>query len=302
MYKINLEKPLSFSAMTKYMNCPREWWFHYMSEHEGEEEYSVYRDTGTLVHAGIAKVLAPENFGKDPNLRLRSGIDEITSMEEYSAKDRQRAMRLLMAYAGPGSLIQQLRPTSLVEVDFEYGLGPIMVKGVLDAVVEWEDKLVLIDWKVRSRFYSVEAVRNDLQLYLYSWVLEHKYNMKIDYAVQYNMSFNGPSYPRLRKDGEINESLGKTTEELMRSALDQYGIEGERRDEIMNQFRHKYVSIDEFLYPVQVHMDNRQHYIDVIETLAHNIYNDEEFLPLYSTYKCNSCSYIRDCRKMAVDS
>lgn len=63
----------------------------------------------------------------------------------------------------------------------------ILVQGVIDLLIEFEDKIILIDYKL-SRASSKELKeRYKMQLQLYKLAIEKAYNKKVEKSLIYNI-------------------------------------------------------------------------------------------------------------------
>lgn len=248
-----LPRPLSFSSLGVYRDCPRQYKYKNVDNLPFDKPSYHYMDVGTLVHKAIEVYLKTKD--------VQAVNDELTQLDGFSSANVNKALDIFNTFI-VGTIIDDFMPTEFIEYEFVHEIEGIPVKGTIDAVVIYNKKLYLIDWKIRRSFYPEDAIRKDLQLHLYARVFSDLTGLKIHKAVQY----------------QITSAIPKET--AFEGVFDFSAVP--------EPLRTKYVN------PVEIDLSDES-FLQAFLSQARKIRDDNEYTPTYNAYVCKDCPFLNIC-------
>ena len=191
----------SFSALSKWMNCPYEYFLYYEERIRPSENKSAFFFGGAIDESINTLLLtkdvdkAKEHFNNIftdvPGIKYNEDdIDaELLTEEEYSTSPAFHSLRkkgLILIDGFNNDILPKIK--RVVEVQKELTVkndvgDELVIKA--DLIVEWEDDTtILLDTKTSIRPYDYDAASKSIQLTLYFDVLEKMYGItKIGFLV-----------------------------------------------------------------------------------------------------------------------
>lgn len=116
------------------------------------------------------------------------------------------------------------------EFEFIFKVGDYELKGIIDALAEYKDQFVIIDYKTKGKVFSTKELNDNIQSSIYQLFIYKKYG-KLS-KVQFVMLRHAPT--KLKPKKFLQEVPAKTPDQLM--GVEQYLIEMGR---FFNKFTYK---------------------------------------------------------------
>ena len=212
--------PVHFSHINDFLTCPKRYELRYIKGLGKSATPSPSLVFGSAFHAGAQAYL----LGKDYVATVRdylatSGLEQADQMEGLTL-----AVKMLEMY-----LPQVLGDTWKViatELLVKSSLRGIELEGTVDAIIEVEGNLILIDWKTRKVLPDIDLSALDIQLPLYAHSLLQM-GYKVTEMWQVNMRKKLPAYARINQNGLPSVATQDTTREVWLRTLPK-GIDGEK--------------------------------------------------------------------------
>ena len=254
------DRTISYSEITKYMACPREWMYSYMWGLKPIIPIPRLR-LGSLVDAGIEAAIRANDSGSDVDgcitaanqmisaawdeyrgYKLVAGIFEINPEVEEEGRQTARDATLIAARAVRSLGLGRGRWKS-AEVDgepliqFEL-IHPIGNGHTFRGFIDWcaidleddSDDVVLIDVKTREKMSKAEDMDFDYQLPLYAHVLREKHGVEVDFHAHFQVRAKVPPKPRQNKNGKLSKAKVDTTKEAFFSEVKRLRLDPEEYD------------------------------------------------------------------------
>lgn len=295
----------SVSSLNDFQSCALKYWFNNVSGLPRRYFKSDATDRGSLFHAGIAAALKQ----RDPNENIRVAKEAVLKEAKVlKATDKEvETANSYLEYYLPKLGINETKfayvhnGKPLVEFDFEAEFDFGVLRGYVDAVLVTSDgSIILVDWKTRKTIYDEETIDLDKQLYIYAKMLELLGVVKIEYALQYQIS-GVPQYPRFVKGGDtntsdaINKNIAKTNRTMFNEFI-AHMSETERRKALI-AFKDKIMPDESFEIATFIRMemldyvwDTTVRQMEQMATMA-----DTDFLPVLNSYICKGCVWKDAC-------
>jgi RecB family exonuclease len=174
----------SYSKLTAFNDCPRNYYYTYIKGLRGGE--SIYSYLGTAAH-DLAEAI---DLGQIDNAiaveRFNAAVEdaEMVGLTWISDKARINYIECVTHF------LQDHQPSDnpnlKIEDVFAVTIGDIVLYGFIDKWYRTEDTIYIIDYKTSSKFSAKDLPHKKLQLYTYAEALQRYYpGYKI--IIQYNM-------------------------------------------------------------------------------------------------------------------
>ncbi len=160
---------LSYSALSRYENCPLSYRFQYIDGMEIEP--TPHLSFGKSLHAALERLYGRDTPEPPPLEALLAHLDACWYSEGYATPEEEASFlkhgrEVLMRYYY--SNIDDFRLPVAVEERFELDLGDFVLAGVIDRVDRNPDgSYEIIDYKTGRRLPPLSRLREDLQLPIY---------------------------------------------------------------------------------------------------------------------------------------
>ncbi len=171
----------TYSNYSTLSQCPQKFKLAVIDKIPGDQDKSVALNFGTALHAGLNMTLTErdkelaQNVFEEYWLSLKKNLDfknERHSFDDLLEMGIKFVGRFNDKYAKEMHLVEG-------EKRIYDALGLTKVEGTPDALVEWNNKTVLLDFKTSAYNYDLEKIRSSLQLNLYAHLLTRK-GYKVD--------------------------------------------------------------------------------------------------------------------------
>ena len=299
------ELKVSWSGLTAFLSCPRNYELGYIEGIESKPSLSDRsRTLGTAFHAGVAahllgdsafwearKTLAAPPVGLE-TMYAELAIQVVDLLEYYLPRlARYKAVK-------KSEVIQGESDDLAVEWGFEVPFDGYTVKGIIDAVVRdtVTGELVIMDWKLRQQFTSLDVAQVDGQLHFYAAALKRMGGVPIDRVVQWQFRSKLPSPAsislRNSKPNTGAESYDTTWERWC--ATLPAGIVAAEYEELM---RPKMKDESAFSMPCESLVTEESMYMAECNTNAavSMLKATSVFPAVMSAQKCQFCPFVRLC-------
>ena len=178
--------PMSYSRISTYDMCNAKYYFSYILK-----EPPLYGEAallGNIVHAVLEEKLQPDTPVEERDLDAF-----LVELEVQKPKvDRQNIVGPEFMQVGRQILEEFVDrhkgeewPIYSKEMPFELVVGPALIRGFMDRVDVYEDKVHITDYKTGKREVAKKNVHLDLQLGIYALVAEKLFPDKQIYAELY---------------------------------------------------------------------------------------------------------------------
>ena len=294
---------------------------YYLSRHSDALPLSTDKtamDRGSLFHEAIADVLrsdvaSPEaqyhiglkamlDYQTLENKKRMSVLDEFGNPSERLLSDSamETASDMLKYYLPILQLNRKLFALGKEWVERVFSLpivpGGVSLTGYIDAVVKTSDgRTLLIDWKTRANMASRSGIVLDKQLYIYAYALQQM-GIKLDGALQVQLSTQPPKPPRFKKDGELDGRSPMTTKTAFLEAVaDKTPAE---QDTLLLKFADKIKEDDYFVRYSKVDLRLVPHVVDgLMNTIVdiQDAYDSGIFPRAFDIYTCGGCEWREVC-------
>ncbi|MEA3357361.1 MAG: UvrD-helicase domain-containing protein [Patescibacteria group bacterium] len=189
MFLSKIIRNLSYSHISSYNSCPKQFYFKYFLGIPGAE--SQARSFGITVHVTLKTFY-------EAYIRYKNGFSEITEIPDcknlldiyekkwidygYESKEQEqqrfKAGKLALKKYFDKFFTGKEDPW-LLEYHFRADLGGFMIKGVADRVDKVGDSLEIIDYKTGKVPRDSKKMENNLQLPIYVLALEKRLGKKV---------------------------------------------------------------------------------------------------------------------------
>lgn len=305
----------SVSSLTTYNECAARYALKYVHGFSLDGKYRTLQDRGSCVHEGISAALreSVHTHNIDQLVSIAQEIARIygfnNEVDQSVIEESQEILAFYLPLLGIGQTMTpyMYKREPLIEFDFKaeftkYGVG---MRGRIDAVVILDNKVTLLDWKVRSssaKFYSDEEVMIDKQLYVYAGIMKYFYGVEIEQIAQVQISADLPGRLRLKKNCQpdsadsFDSRLSKTTSEVFNQDIQDY--DEVVKQELMIKFFDKILPIDSFLHYSYVPMSRVSRVMHYMGLTGQRVEADTQHLPILNAYFCKTCPVMEECQRV----
>src|SRR5699024_8812506 len=158
----------SFSRLTKYEDCPFQFFQKYVLEKEEPKSFPLA--LGNATHNAIEKILK----GEDKALATGEALMEEDFFEGYD-EDPLTCINMLKDFVATAPVDELLKRNAQIESFFKIPLSnednAPYIRGYIDVIVDNQE---IWDWKTNKWSYDVT---NDHQQGLYAWAISEKHNL-----------------------------------------------------------------------------------------------------------------------------
>ena len=235
-------RPLSYSSMSTYEQCPLKWKFHYVDRLP--EEPRPYFSFGTVMHEVMEFFYMEKEGGRIKGPRFDApSVDELLSYyasvwlsEGYESPKqeedyRKLGERIIREYHREHS--ENFRMPIATEHGFIMDVEGIKVRGFIDRVDKLgPESVAILDYKTSKNTFTIPYVENSKQLALYQMAFEELHHKRVErlslYHLRSNMDFSVGRRPdsmigALRDEIlEVASAIEDENFEPKRSALCEY--------------------------------------------------------------------------------
>lgn len=161
---------LSFSRLSRFEQCPKSYFFHYIEKHSPEPVLAL--QFGKAIHAVVERLVREavddERSGPLSEDRALTLFREAWTAEGLTGVDVfQEGVNILKAFVRDQGPLEH-RNVLAVEKQFRLPVGPFTVLGYIDRVDCVDDETIeIIDYKTNRQLFSRDEVETALQLSLY---------------------------------------------------------------------------------------------------------------------------------------
>jgi len=173
---IEKERPMSFTRMSKFIQCPALYKYIYIDK--GERPDSIALDYGRKVHA-LLKLFCRQVM-LDAN-GLKQEPDPAQVDEWYDSVGMELGLK--------EHVLEKWRLRKVAEflIDKDFGIADIEKKieteingkkitGIIDLLCFTQDgEMLIIDWKTVKQTIDADEIDGDLQLSIYAWLVSQEY-------------------------------------------------------------------------------------------------------------------------------
>ncbi len=226
-------RPLSYSSISTYEQCPLKWKLHYIDRIP--EEPKPYFTFGTVMHDVMeyfyvekenGKIKGPR-FSAPPLNELLSYYASIWSSEGYESPEQEENYRKL----GEKIIEEYRREHSenftmpiATEHYFMMDVGGVKVRGYIDRVDKLgPDSVAILDYKTSKNPFSLPYVERSEQLALYQMAFEELHNKRVErlslYHLRSNMDFSVGRRPKEMIDS-LRDKIIRTAEAIEREEFE----------------------------------------------------------------------------------
>lgn len=308
-------KPFSVSSISLYNECPAKYALRYLHGYSVEDKYRDSRDRGSCVHEGLNAALKAAQRTADTDELIHAAQEASRSYAkendviEAVANESDDVLAYYIPLLGIGSTMTPYlyKGDPLLEFEFKADLVKygVALQGRLDAVVNWNDQIVLVDWKVRSdstKFYTEEQASMDKQLYVYAAILKYLYKIQVDRIIQVQISAKLPGRLRIKKNctpdsvESFDSRLAYTTIDVLQSCMS--GYSDSLKESLVLNFFDKVRPDSHFLRLTEIPINRMDQMMHNTALTAKLISEDSDFLPIMNAYICKSCPVIKECQEV----
>ncbi len=303
----------SVSSITTYDMCAAKYWFEKYSGIPLERHNSDAQKRGSTFHAGIAAALVDGTPHQPVGVAVLAA-QQYALDNDVSNETLEEALDLLRHYIPLLGINTTLKAyhhegKPLIEYDFDLTFGKgdksVKLKGFIDAVVQHSDgRVLLLDWKIHKDLYPLSAVQMDKQLYVYAAVCQRVLGIQLDGAAQVQIRSTLPARPKLNKDksgtkaDDYNARLGQTTAATLER--DFAHLSASERMTALLRYADKIVDETDFLSFSKVDVRNADRVLKIVLARAHQMDNDDTYLPILNAYACRACEWQGHCKQRVL--
>ena len=231
-------KTLSVSQVSMYNTCPYKWYLRYGQRLELATIKPGSALLGDAVHRGVAAYLKERAVKKSASLQIiQDAVNEFAAsvssrirLEDKADADSLFSEAVLIAQRLVKEVLRDYEVvvhdgTPMIEFTCRAPLSEdIEFVGVVDAVLRsrHDGCIYLVDWKVRSRFLTMEEMLNE-QIALYAYALKQM-GISVTASVIYQVKAQSPAKPSLNLDGSMSRRKIFTTWDMYKEALIDAGL------------------------------------------------------------------------------
>lgn len=229
----------TYSAISTFLNCRRKYWYRYIRCLE-QKDRPVWFATGTAIHMALEHWY--NGMSVDEVQRIIADYFTDTHPETDDA-ERQKEWQEQYELAAKmfANYVQQYPQEQFkvlaTEVEFDLKVGKVLLSGKIDALIEYNGKLWLMEHKT-ARYINYDYRKKlsmDLQNTLYTWAMSKWQGQPIA-GVLYNvLAKDFPKKPEVLKSGKLSTAKSQsTTPELYRAAIKENGLREDDYLEYLN--------------------------------------------------------------------
>ncbi len=197
-------RPLSYSSISTYEQCPLKWKFHYIDKLP--EEPKPYFSFGTVMHDVMEFFYMEKEGGKIKGPRFDApSVDELLAYyrsvwlsegyENSEQEENYRALgeRIIREYHSEHA--GNFRMPIATEHGFMLEVRGIKVRGFIDRVDKLgPESVAILDYKTSKNAFTIPYVKSNKQLALYQMAFEELHNKRVErlslYHLRSNMDFS----------------------------------------------------------------------------------------------------------------
>lgn len=136
---------MSASGIKKFADCPKQWWFRYLSDHEAEEGETKYMDLGSAVHDAIEECLKTGQTDPDEEAHLFYHYADYHGVPDDMLQTGEDCFRRALEY------VQKRDPEIIgVEDEIRFTIDRPDVQSDVLAYIDVATSDEIWDWKTGS--------------------------------------------------------------------------------------------------------------------------------------------------------
>lgn len=207
----------SVSQFNTYKRCPRIYHYNYLLNVPGKPKY--FFDFGAAIHSVVEELTKMIKEGRKVDQKIALELlDKNWDPKGYKSKidekrDYEEAKEILRVFLEE----QRKIDSEIVDIErnFETKVDGIGIRGRIDRIDKVGSDFIVIDYKTAKQVASIQEIKEDLQLLLYSLVTEHLYGKK---PIKVGLWFLRPNKQKfVEVEDEAIESIKKEIKEIVES-------------------------------------------------------------------------------------
>lgn len=201
-------KPLSYSQISLYQQCPLHYKLQYVDGLEPKDKW--FFSFGTVLHKcaeHFFQVPVPPPPSPDEMLKFYddnwSSAGYASADEEYNYKAYGR--EVITRFCEIHGI--DFRLPVATERSFAVDVGGVKLRGVIDRVDKLENgALSIVDYKTNKSLFTADYLENDLQLTLYQLAVEQIWGLPVSNLTLYHLRSNTPCSCGPRSNERLEEA------------------------------------------------------------------------------------------------